>query len=413
MTNIKTLNFNMYINYVAVAYAFILPLSRAGISLFSIIFVLLWIIEGNFQEKWEKIKNNKVLFSFLLFIGFSIISIIWTDNLSDAKKPLRMLTYFFVLYVLATSIKKSYINHIITAFLLGMFVSEVISYGVYFEWWQFKAATPQNPSPFMYHIDYSVFLAFTSILLLNRVFSTRYTHKEKILLLVFFVTVTGNLFIGIGRTGQVAFIAGVIVMSVIHFKLSFKAILISILVLFSIFTLAYNVSDNFNARVNQGLGDVQKIKDMDFKSSWGTRVAYWITTFEIVKENPLIGKGIGDYLDVSKNEIEKVKYNPEKFSKKFISTHGPHNQFLLIALQTGMLGLVIFFYFIYTYLHLPIENREWKETSILFMTIFSASCMADTFLLLQFPVSLFSLFVGIFIASSFDDMMYTIDLEKN
>jgi len=400
---LKNTNITTVINYMAIVYAFVLPISRAGVSLFSILFVVLWIYEGNFKQKWVLIKNNKVLLSFLLFIFFSALSILWTENMNDAKRPLRMLTYFFTLYVIATSLKKEYLHHIITAFLLGMFISEVISYGVYFEWWQFKNATPLNPSPFMYHIDYSVFLAFTSILLLNRIFSKRYTTQEKIVLLIFFCTVTGNLFIGVGRTGQLAFLGGIIVMSILHFKLSYKSIISSLLLITVIFTLAYNVSDNFNRRVHQALGDINKIQNMDFKSSWGIRAAFWLTTFEIVKENPFIGVGIGDYMQETKKEIEKVKYDPAKFDKEFMSTNTPHNQFLLIVLQSGLIGLFLFLYFIYALLTLPIEDPEWKELSIIFVTIFSISCIADTFFMHQFTVALFAFFIGLFVVSFLND----------
>ena len=393
-------NINMVINYMAVIYAFLLPISRASISLFSILFIVLWLYEGNFKQKWILIKTNKVLMTFLLFIGFSALSIVWTENIADAKRPLRMLGYFLTLYVVATSIKKEYIYYIVTSFLFGMFISEIISYGVYFEWWQFKNATPENPSPFMYHIDYSVFLAFTSIVLLNRIVSKHYHLKEKIISFLFFVTVTGNLFIGVGRTGQMAFIAGVIVMSIIHFKFSDKSLIGSILLISVIFTLAYDVSDNFNRRVHQALGDVNKIQNMDFKSSWGIRVAFWQTTYGVMKDNPLIGVGIGDYMDATKNEVMQSKYNPKMYEKEFMSTNTPHNQYLLIALQSGLIGLFLFFIFIFYFMHLSIENREWKELSILFLTIFTVSCMADTFFMQQFTVALFSFFIGLFVATS-------------
>lgn len=397
----KKLNINTTINYLTVIYALILPLSRAGISLFSILLVVLWIHEGNFKEKWNYIKNNKVLLTFLFFMVFSMASILWTENIDDGKRPLRMLTYFFTLYVLATSIKKDYIYSIITAFLIGMFISEVISYGVYFELWKFKLATPENPSPFMTHLDYSVFLAFSSILLLNRIFSSRYTWKEKIILFIFFLTVTGNLFIGIGRTGQVALIAGIIVMSIIHFKLSLKTITSSILLIGIIFTLSYSISDNFNRRVNQALGDINQIKNMNFNSSWGIRAAYWITTYEIIiKDNTLIGVGIGDYMDATGKELEKYKYDDSKFNKEFMSTNTPHNQFLLILMQTGVIGLFLFLSFIYSFTRLKIKDPEIKEISLLFVTIFSVSCIADTFFMQQFTVAFFALFIGIFVAMS-------------
>ena len=46
INNIKQINYNQTINYLIVAYAFILPLSRAGVVFFSALLTLLWILEG-------------------------------------------------------------------------------------------------------------------------------------------------------------------------------------------------------------------------------------------------------------------------------------------------------------------------------------------------------------------------------
>jgi len=216
--------------------------------------------------------------------------------------------YFLALFVIATSIKKEQIQSIITAFLLGMFISEIIAYGVFFELWTFKNATVENPSPFMMHIDYSVFMAFTSLLLLNRIFANHYELKEKLVYAFFFLTVTGNLFLAQGRTGQVALIAGVFVMTIIHYRVTLKSVLISTLLLSSLFTIAYNVSDSFKMRAHDGLSDIQKITNMNLNSSWGVRVAYCITTYDIVKENPLLGVGLGDYMDQTALVLETKEY---------------------------------------------------------------------------------------------------------
>jgi O-antigen ligase len=383
-------------------FAFSLPLSRALISLFTILLPLIWLIEGNFKEKFRIIKQNKALLSFSIFLALTFISLLWTQNFDDAKRPIRLLSYFLVTFVIATSYKPKYTTKIINAFLAGMFISEIIAYGVFFEIWHFKSATPQNPSPFMLHLDYSVFLAFSSILLLNRLFSTHYNLKEKIFFAFFFITVTGNLFLTAGRTGQVALIIGIIVMVLLHFKFSFKSFIISLLIISSIYTTAYYSSSTFQKRVSQAKNNIEKvIMHQNFQSSWGIRAAYWITTFEIIKEHPFFGVGIGDYIESTAKELKKDKYN-SGYAKEFMSTNAPHNQYLLILLQIGIIGLGVFIYFIYNFFTLHIHDKEIKEISILFGSIFFTACLADTFFLQQFTLALFAFFSGIFISYSHD-----------
>ena len=70
------------------------------------------------------------------FILFMYLSIAWSDGtiiegLKTATKPLRLI--LIPMIVLITSLKYNDIPKVITAFLLGMLVSEILSYGIFFE----------------------------------------------------------------------------------------------------------------------------------------------------------------------------------------------------------------------------------------------------------------------------------------
>ncbi len=389
-----------------------MPLSRAFVSLFIILLPIIWIYEGDFKRKWQEIKSSKFLLAIILFTFYSSISFFWSENILEALNQIRLFSYFILIFVIATSLQPKYIPQIITSFLMGMFVSEIIAYGVFFELRTFKHATVQNPSPFMIHIDYSVFLAITSILLLNRLISSKYTLNEKILFAFFFCTVTGNLFLATGRTGQVALIAGIIVMTLLHFKLTLKSLVLSLFLIGSIYTTAYTLSNSFKIRTAQAYSNIEGIINMNFNSSWGIRAAFWITTYDILKEHPL-GVGIGDFKDETAKIIEKKKYTfIDSNTKEFMSANHPHNEFLLILLQTGIIGLVLFFYMIYQLYQLQIKDKELKELSILFLTIYFVSCITEPLMIKQFPIALFVFFVGIFSTASLRNIDKKSELSK-
>ena len=386
-----------------VAFAFILPLSRALISLIIILLILFWLLEGDFKNKLRKIKENRVLLSFALFLLWGMIISLFSIYTEDISRTLRLNLYLLGIFVIATSIKKEQIPTIITAFLSGMFISEIIAYGVFFELWTFKHATPTNPSPFMIHIDYSVFLAFSSILLLNRLFSPLYSLKEKLFLSFFFLTVTGNLFLSTGRTGQVAFIAAIFVLSIIHFRFTLKSLLVSALLLTTIFFTAYSLSSSFQMRIGNAVSDISKMKDNNLNSSWGIRVAFWITTFDAFQEHPM-GYGLGGYRVATAKEIEKHEYPfLNNSSKAFMSDAHPHNQYLLVLLQSGFIGLLLFLNVIYQLLVYKIKDKEIKEISVLFTTIYFVSCLAEPLLIKQFTLVLFVLFIGLFTATDLQE----------
>ena len=383
--------------YLVMFFAFILPLSRAAISFFVILLPILWVMEGNFKEKYHQIIRSKLLVAILLYLAFNLISILWSSNFYESLKVIRYSAYWFTLFVIATKIKKEQVNSIISAFLMGMFLSEIIAYGVFFELWNFKDATVENPSPFMFWIDYSVYMAFTSILLLNRILSKNYSLKQKIIFSFFFLTVTGNLFLAIGRTGQVAFIVAMFVLMIVHFRFTLKSLFLSIGMLSIIFFSAYNLSDSFKVRSEAGLSDIKNISNMNLNGSWGIRIAYWIVSYNIVKDEPILGVGVGDYSDEIRKELAQNNYNYlSNETKAFMGSFHPHNQYLMVALQMGLVGLLLLLYIIYQIIILKIEDREIKELSLLFTTIFFVSCFAEPLFYKQFTLVLFLFFIGLF-----------------
>jgi len=397
------INFDKVYYYLILLLAFTLPISRAVISIISVLLPVIWIIEGNFKYKFQIIKNNKALLFFTLFIAFSLLSLLWTQNFIDAKRPVRLFVYYLDLIVIATSFNPKYTYRIINAFLVGIFISVFIAYGVAFELWQFKYASPNDPSPFMLHLEYSIFLAFASILLLNRVISKKYTTKEKIIYGLFFIAVVGNLFLTQGRTGQVAFIIALLILPMMHFKISIKSFIISSAIIASIIAITYNVDKTFNARVSYTINSISEVSNNHFNNALSMRLAYYVVTPGILKEHLLAGVGIGDYQDAIRQEIDKKQYS--YFSKRvreFVKKYNPHSQYVVIVLQTGLIGLILFILFLYQFTKSAINeisDNEIKEVSILFMIIFTASFFADSFLLSQFSLALFMVFSGLFMTN--------------
>jgi len=398
---IKKIDIDKIIYYSILIFAFTLPLSRASISLFMIVLPLLWLYQGDIKNKIKALLNSKLIIAIILFTIYSALSALWSEDMTKTFRHLRLLLYFFTIFVIATSVKKEQIQSVISAFLYGMFVSEIISYGVFFELWSFKNATVSNPVPFMYHTTYSIFLAFTSILLLNRIVAKHYSLKERIIYIIFFFTITGNLFLTEGRIGQVALIFGIIILSLIHYRISFKAIFLSIFIIISTLFMASSLSDTFNKRVNDSITDVKNISNLNLNGSWGIRVAYYITTYDIVKDNILFGVGLGDYVEETKEILKKDKYNfLSKQTRDFMGTFSPHNQFLMTLLQMGIIGFILLVYMLYQIFKLKINNPEIKELSILFSVVFIVGCMAEPFLKVQFAIALFVLFTSLFISAS-------------
>ncbi len=387
-----------YLNYLMIAYAFVLPLSRAGMIAIAGLLLIFALFDQALKEKLALIKKDYVSLAIFGFIIFNTLSLVWvsSENLLDAIRYVSKYWYFLPIFIFFTSLRRENLYRVISAFILGMFVSEIISYGIFFEIWQFKHGTPDNPSPFMHHIEYSIFLAFTALLLLNRIFNEG-EWKFKLFYSVFFVTILGNLFLTNGRTGQIAFMIGLIVLGFMSFKNKFKAFLVSIVLLSTIVGTAYTFSNTFHQRVAIGKEDIVKvIENKNYCSSWGARLGFWVIASDIFVENPILGVGIKD------NMTEFHRLVEQKYPEMDCITYLPHfhNQYLQIVTATGLVGLFIFLFMIYQIFKIKLTVKRYYNIKMIFLSLFLFGFVSEPLLHAQFSMLFFSLIIGLLLAQS-------------
>ena len=406
MLNIKNLrnkiNFEKTYYVLSLLFAFAVPLSWKMSRVILTLAIATKVIQFDYKTFYTKVKQSKFLLAFLSFTLYMLLTLLWTETpYKDSHTYTRTYLLWFAVPIIALSIKMINIRKIITVYLLAMAISEVAAYGMYFGFWTINGHGSDYPSPFMWHTPYSIFMAFTAIILLNRIYSNLYTLKEKIVMAIFFLTVSGNLFISQGRIGQLAFAIAIFVAGILHFKLNIKNFLISIVLISTIFFTAYNISPMFQQRITAGQNDIKKIQEGDLASSWGIRVGYIILGSDIIKENPIFGVGLED---TNTEAIKQLKGNSYKFppyTYDFMhNSYHFHNQYLMTTLQGGLIGIILFVIMFYYLLTLPIEDMELKRLSILFTIIFLIGFVSDPFMMYDETRGLFILFVSLFTAAS-------------
>jgi O-antigen ligase len=363
--------------------------------------MFIWLIERDYKKYFLKIIQTPLLLAVILFASFELLTFLWTyESYYESENYLRNYALWFSIPILVLNVKKEYIGIIITAFLLGMLISEITAYGMYFELWTVKGRGADYPSPYMHHTIYALFLAFSSMILLNRVLSKNYQLKEKFFMSIFFITLSGNLFISLGRMGQIAYITSILVMGIMHFKMNFKTLFIFLTLITFILSLAYNFSPMFQKRIAQGVEDIEKISNNNLNSSWGTRVAFIILGTDIIKDNVLYGVGIGDCSIEAKRYLDKGEYNFSENLNTFLAKRHFHNQYLMLFVQSGLIGFLLFLLMFYRYFNLAIKDNELKKLSIIFPIIFLIGCISEPFFLVAQSHSLYILFTTIFLVSA-------------
>ena len=384
-------NYTKIINILLVLLAFSTPISRAGIVLFSASAIILWLLELNLKNKLKALLKNPIIIALLLFMLFNIIALAWNDSFIDGVKYIKKYWYFFVIFVMYTSLKKRYIPYMINAFLLGMFISEILSLGIFFEWWQFKKATPELPTPFMHHIQYSLFLAVTALLLLNKAFIVE-RLRYKLAFSLYFIFVSINLFVNGGRTGQLAFLVTLFIVGILNMKNKIQSFFLMMFLVAFTLVAGYNLSPNFKQRLDIAQVDATlTFEKQDYCDSIGQRVGAWIIAQDMIQEDPILGVGVSDSMPILYNYVREK--HPEK--KCVLEIAHFHNDYVQTLVQLGIIGFFLYILLFYRIFTIPIGNKEYKNLSTIFISVFAISSMFENLFHLQFPLSLFSLFIGI------------------
>ncbi|MDP2077119.1 MAG: hypothetical protein Q8J85_03670, partial [Sulfuricurvum sp.] len=215
------MNYNLLFNRLLVGLAFVIPLSIAGYNIVLGLLSITWLLEGKWREKWNLIRQQPVFKGMLIYFGFVVLSLLWTENLDSGWHYIKQYYIFLALPILYSSINRDYIPQILSAFLGAMIISEIFSYLIFFDVMPFQLKSnwsPSDPSPFMMHSIYSLFLVFSIFLMIIRMAYEKRSRIQAILYTFFIITMTMNLFLNSGRTGQFAFFLALIVFIYLYYE---------------------------------------------------------------------------------------------------------------------------------------------------------------------------------------------------
>jgi O-antigen ligase len=396
-----SVNLDKTYQFLLIALAFLLPLTVAGGNLIIVIIVILWTLSANYKVKFNQIFNNRLLIASIVFFSLHVVGLAWTEDLGWGLHIIHKMWYFLLLFpILYTIVRRKYIKYYVTAFLLAIAITEILSYLVWFEVISpFKNATQLNPTPFMSHISYNPILAFSIYLIGHKIlFNSKINALKRSAYSLFMITISINMFITGGRAGQVMFFAVLAILIFQYFNFQkFKALVVVIIVTGSVFFTAYQTSTLFYERVNATIYNVQHYESNKL-TSIGYRITFAINSWEVIIKNPIIGVGTGDF----PREYRQVNI---KNTPQVPSTANPHNMYILVLTQLGLIGLISFLLIFYYQIKLSFlsKNKFIRDVGVTLPLLFLLIMWSDSYLLGHYTTLMYIFF------SSF---LYK-DFEKN
>ena len=327
----------------ACAALFSIVLPTAVPNIFLGFFLVFWILAGNYKFKIDLVINNPVavlcIVIFLLFLlGLIYTSATTEDSLKFLKKYSKFLYVPLLLSAFTTPQWRRY-GYI--SFLSGVTLMLLMSYMTLLGWspdsiysGAYSAARQVDPIVFRSRIAHSTLVAFAAFLFLIHAINNK---RFRIVFVALAVLASFNV-LGMmtSRTGQVVWLALMILL--IYQRFSWKYLVVGI-ILVPILTVGTIFSfEKTRVRMYELVDDYELIVQNQYSSALGLRYIWAHTGLEIIKNNLLVGTGTGSY----KEEFIKIIETRNIPNKNAYTTMNPHNEYISIGVQLGILGLIAY-----------------------------------------------------------------------
>ena len=166
-----------------------------------------------------------------------------------------------------------------------------------------------------------------------------------------------------------------------------KSLIAMLIIIPAVFYTAYQTGDLFKERVDLAIDDVMTYQ-LNKETSVGKRITYAINSFEIIKNNPIIGVGTGDF----PNEYQKISIKNN--TPEYPTPTNPHNMYTLVLVQLGLVGLVSFMSIFYFQIKLSFNspNKFFRDVGITLPLLFLVIMLGDSYLLGHFTTLMYIFF---------------------
>ena len=347
--------------------AFILPFVFHTASLISIGLLIpfsAWIVKI-IAEKGKRINITPLFFPILLWGGILLISSLNSINLKYSFHEFRgeYLKQILLFLLIVNNIKEDYkYRYLIYAILLGCFFVSIYTIFGYFSSTAVEGARATGT------YGSSSRLAMYFVFIVPLVFSIFLNTPKKLLRYVSLVLFLLSSFSLILTFIRGAWIVCVVMVLILAFRKGKKTgFSISILALIMFASLLIS-SPYARDRISQTI---------DFSSGLNRilagRITLWKNSFKMIRDYPLFGVGYGpdifNYPARYYNLTAIADFSPPTPSSQ--QQPDAHNFYIQIVVETGIIGLLVFLYFLFSFFRYIFNslNRAGKNREFLFTTV--------------------------------------------
>lgn len=332
------------------------------LSILSLISLLYIGLTKRGGEIFKQFRKREVQ-SFLIFLLISLTTLVYAFNIVESIIDLsRFLIFFLILIELYILSKNKKVNILLILLLLLLCIESLKIFSVFLENFNFKSgiARIRELQGFSYNPNIG---AFSLAIKIPFLIYSIYISKNRILKLflgVLQIIVFFDILIISSRGAILALILVLIFLVIYSILKKDKKIIRTMILSVFLFTLS-SVTQIYLNRSNEAFQMNKRITNYNDSSVKG-RLDYYAACIDKIKENPLIGVGIGNW------KILSLKYGKDNIVSYEVPYHA-HNDFLHLASEVGIMGSFAYlFIFLFPVYILLLKMKDYSFLSLIIIS---------------------------------------------
>ncbi|WP_157778472.1 O-antigen ligase family protein [Massilia violaceinigra] len=286
------------------------------------------------------------------------------DIVSALKKYARLLV---LPIAVATSVRdRAMPARALAAFLGGATVLATSNYLVWHDlmptsrlgWWRIGDA--KDAFSFKNHITIGILLSFATVVSMLGATYVQGARARVACLVAGVLFSVPIIFLNQGRTGYVTLFVGMVVLFLLRVRFTVLRTIFGVGAIVLLFVGFYASSNNFKARTDDLITEVRTDQK---RSPNGLRMSYLRAGTGIIVAHPLAGLGTGSFAEVYA-PTARQDWPEDKLAE---TRHQPHSEFLLIAAQLGLPGLLLYFAMLGSLLRPALAVRSFHADALVLL----------------------------------------------
>ncbi len=337
--------YKSYLTYLsqvfAIIAAFALPLSTAALEIFLSASVLCALLTGKWGQQYKILRTNPVALIFVIFFLLFLVGLSYTSApplaaLHTVIKYSKFLLGFFLFSVFHD---EKTVRYAIVAFLLAATLTLCLSFIKFFSAWDILHRFGSDSGIFKDHIFTGFLFAFTSYC--YALYALTNKKWRWFFIFLFLLAVFNVLFINVGRSGYLVFVSLMLLLAWQQWR--WRGLFsIAIGLLFFLVSISF-FSSNFKQRIQLVQNEVYEYdKGKAENTSIGLRLGFYKNSLQLFRRHPWLGIGTGGYAQAYTHIAPHASLGVK---------NNPHNEYLNIAVQFGLLGIIVLLALFYVHWH--------------------------------------------------------------